>query len=240
MQTSAETRHQTGTSAVAAPGAPAGSASHGTTAPGTVYGVLLNDPATVERLGAAFDAPPYKAPPVAPVLYIKPRNTFAADGSVVTAPGDVRIDGTLGAVIGRTATDVDASDAMSYVAGYRVVSDVTLPHESYYRPAVRQRCRDGFCPMSETASPPGFDPAAAEVVISIDGAAVHRRTLDRLVRDLPRLLADITEFMTLEAGDVVLLGPPDGAPVAKPGSTVRVDVAGLGSVTHTVAAEVAS
>ena len=210
---------------------------------GTVYGVLLNDPATVARMAASFDAPPYKAPPVAPVLYLKSRNTFAADGAAVavpSTPGEVRIDGTLGAVIGRTATRVDASDALSYVAGYLVASDVTLPHESYYRPAIRQRCRDGFCPMSEVVTGRAFDPAAAEVLISIDGAVVHRRRLDRLVRDLPRLLADVTAFMTLSEGDVVLLGPPEGAPIAKPGSTVRVEVPGLAAVTHTVVEETLS
>ena len=61
----------------------------------TVYGVLLNDRATVERLSAQFDSAPYKAAPKAPVLYIKPRNTFAGEAAVVAVPADpgvVRID----------------------------------------------------------------------------------------------------------------------------------------------------
>ena len=63
----------------------------------TVYGALLNDRATVERLTPQFDSAPYKAAPKAPVLYIKPRNTFAADGAAVeipAEPGEVRIDAT--------------------------------------------------------------------------------------------------------------------------------------------------
>jgi 5-oxopent-3-ene-1,2,5-tricarboxylate decarboxylase/2-hydroxyhepta-2,4-diene-1,7-dioate isomerase len=207
------------------------------TAIGTVYGVLLNDCATVARMATQFDAPPYGAPPKAPVLYIKPRNTFGTDGAVVRVPaepGRIRVDATVGAVIGRTATRVRAADALSFVDGYRIVADVTLPHDSFYRPAVRQRCRDGFCPMSEVRRDAAFDPSSADVVVSIGANVVHRRSLGDVVRDLPTLIADITAFMTLDAGDVVLLGAPDGAPCAQAGDRVRIDVTGLGSLSFSV------
>ena len=207
---------------------------------GTVYGVLLNDRATVERLRSSFTEAPYRAPPRAPVLYIKSRNTFAGEGAavVIPAPFDtVRIDGTVGAVIGSRATRVGAATALDHVGGYVIVSDVTLPHESYYRPAIRQRNRDGFCPMSVSSAPAGFDIASAEVSIHVDDALAHRRTLSNLVRGLPRLLEDITAFMTLEAGDIVLLGPPDGAPFAKAGDRIRIEVPGLGALSHTLVAE---
>lgn len=214
-----------------------------TTTIGTVYGVLLNDPATVARLAPSFDTPPYKAPPVAPILYIKPRNTFARDGcdvAVPADPGEVRIDGTIGAVIGRSATRVRASEALGHVSGYVVVSDVTLPHESYYRPAIRQRCRDGFCPIGDVVEAAGFDVAAATMTIAIDGEVVLERCFADVVRDLPRLIEDITEFMTLDVGDILLMGPPEGAPIARPGSAVRIDVPGLGSLSHRVIDEAAS
>lgn len=209
---------------------------------GTVYGVLLNDPATVARLAPTFDAPPYKAPPVAPILYIKPRNTFASDGCdvAVPAPGEVRIDGTIGAVIGLAATRVRARDALAHVSGYVIVSDVTLPHESYYRPAVRQRCRDGFCPIGEVVPATGFDVAHATMTIAIDGRVVLERSFAEVVRDLPQLIEDVTDFMTLDVGDILLMGPPEGAPIAKAGSTVRIEVPGLGSLSHRVVNEVAS
>lgn len=208
---------------------------------GTVYGVLLNDAATLERLAPAFGSPPYKAAPQAPVLYIKPRNTFAAHGAAVAVPaepGVVRIDATIGAVIGRTATAVHADDAWEHVAGYAIVSDVTLPHDDYYRPAIRERCRDGFCPIGAVrAADAAFDPSAAEVVISLNGEAVHRRSLTRLVRPLPRLLADVSAFMTLSPGDILLLGAPEGAPLAGPGDRVRIEVEGLPTLEHTLVLE---
>ena len=73
----------------------------------TVYGVLLNERATLQRMDAAFHEAPYRAPPKAPVLYLKPRNTHAADGAMVripAVPGEVQINATIGLVLGRPAT----------------------------------------------------------------------------------------------------------------------------------------
>lgn len=206
----------------------------------TVYGVLLNDRSTLQRLMPQFDSAPYKAAPRAPVLYIKPRNTFAGNHAAVTIPadpGEVRIDATIGLVIGSTATRVPASKAMEHVAGFVVVSDVTLPHENYYRPAIRQRDRDGFCPMGEVVAAHYFDLNQATLHIEINGKPVYERRLDQLVRPAAQLIADVTEFMTLSVGDVLLLGAGEGSPVARPGDAVRITVPGLGTLNHTVALE---
>ena len=208
---------------------------------GSVYGVLLNDRATVQRLAPQFDSAPYKAAPKAPVLYIKPRNTFAADHAAVAVPADpgvVRIDATIGLVIGATATRVAAQDALRYIAGYVLVSDITLPHDNYYRPAIRQRDRDGFCPMGRVvAADPSFDVDKAVLHIAINGQEAYTRHFDQLVRPAAQLIADVTEFMSLSAGDVLLLGPGEGSPTAKPGDTVLISVPGLGDLFHTIVAE---
>jgi len=212
---------------------------------GTVYGVLLNDADALARLAPAFAAPPNQGAPKAPVLYIKPRNAHAGAGAAVAVPADpgvVCIDATVGAVIGRPATRVLADQAMQHVAGYVLVSDVTLPHDNYYRPAIGERCRDGFCPIGplhavHQAHRNGFDPARAEVSIAINGVTVHRRSLARLVRSLPQLLADVSEFMTLSEHDVLLLGAPDAAPLARPGDAVSIRADGLGQLHHTLILE---
>ena len=207
---------------------------------GTVYGALLNDRATVARLASSFVELPYKALPVAPVLYIKPRNTFAGEGAVVaipSTPGAVRIDATVGAVIGRKAARVGQGDALDHVSGYVIASDLTLPHDVYYRPAVRLRCRDGFCPMTSVLRPEGFDLSGASLTVNVNDVEVHRRVFADLVRQLPRLIAEVTAFMTLDEGDVLLVGPPDGAPLARAGDVVRIAVPRLGTLTHTLVAE---
>lgn len=207
---------------------------------GTVYGTVLNDKSTVARLSAAFTEPPYKAAPKAPVFYIKPRNTHARDGASVaipTEPGRVRIDSTIGAVIGRRASAVAASNALDHVMAWRIVSDVTLPHDDVYRPAIRERCRDGFCPMSEPIVRADLDLSKTEVVTSVNGAEVHRYTLNGLVRPLPELIAEVTQCITLEPGDVLLVGVPEGAPTAVAGDEVEIEVEGLGVLKHRIVAE---
>ena len=208
---------------------------------GTVYGALLNDRATLQRLTPQFDSAPYKAAPRAPVLYIKPRNTFAGEGAAVAVPaepGELRIDATIGLVIGKRASRVSVDQALSHVAGFVVVSDVTLPHENYYRPAIRQRDRDGFCPISRMfKDEAGFDLDNATLSITINGERAYERSFATLVRSAAQLLADVTEFMTLAAGDVLLLGPGEASPVACPGDQIRIAVPGLGELSHSVVEE---
>ena len=150
----------------------------------------------------------------------------------------MRIDATIGLVIGRAATRVSVDQAMGHVAGFVVVSDLTLPHENYYRPAVVQRNRDGFCPMSRLfRDQAGFDLDNATLSVTINGERAYERSLATLVRPAAQLIADVTEFMTLAVGDVLLLGPGEGSPVARAGDRIKITVPGLGELSHGVAEE---
>src|ERR1700735_1413585 len=94
---------------------------------GAVYGTLMNHRSAVAALGDAVNRPPYNAPPKAPVLYIKPRNTLALTGSIVSIPRgtpELEVGACLGVVIGRTACQVSESQALDYVAGYLIVADI--------------------------------------------------------------------------------------------------------------------
>lgn len=106
---------------------------------GTVYGTLLNHHDALAALGDAVNAPPYKAAPKAPILYIKPRNTWLDAGDAIVVPAGVpelEIGATLGLVIGRPACRVTEADALSYVAGYVIVNDVSVRT----RPTTGRRC----------------------------------------------------------------------------------------------------
>lgn len=178
---------------------------------GVVYGALLNQREALDRLGEAVNQPPYKAPPKGPVLYMKPRNTLARDGQAITLAADVpamRLGATLGLVLGRTACRVDAADALDYVAGVVLVADLTVPHDSFYRPSARFVARDRSCfigprivPLAEAG-----DPDAMVINVTVDGKPVQAASMGGRVRPAARLLADVTDFMTLSAGDILLLG----------------------------------
>ncbi|HET9044768.1 MAG TPA: fumarylacetoacetate hydrolase family protein [Burkholderiales bacterium] len=209
---------------------------------GTVYGTLLNYRGALAALGEAVHKPPYKAPPRAPVLYIKPANTWIGDGAPIPVPGDaeaLQMGAALGVVIGRTACRVPVESALDYVLGYTVVNDVSVPHDSFYRPSIRLKCRDGFCPISATIADrlrvP--NPDALAVRVFVDGALRQENTTAHLIRSMARLLADITEFMTLSAGDVLLTGVPENAPLARAGQRVAIEIEGVGRLENPLVAE---
>jgi len=210
---------------------------------GTVLGVLLNHTSALAALGDAVNAAPYKAPPKAPVLFVKPRNTLAPAGSACGVPPGVealQIGANLGVVIGRAACRVAASDALSFVAGYAIVADLSVPHQSFYRPSVRFKALDGSCVVgAPVARAAVTDPDALAVRVFVDDACVQRTDTAQRVRPLARLLADITDFMTLAAGDVVLLGASHGAPLARAGQRVAIEVEGLGRLSFGLAAAAA-
>ena len=199
---------------------------------GTVYGVLLNHRDALAALGEAVHEPPYKAPPKAPVLYIKPRNSWIGpdDASVVPDGTDeLEIGATVGLVIGRTACRVPAQQALAQVCGYVLVNDVSIPHASYYRPSLRYKARDTFCSIGPVVPKQAIDSLdALDVEVSIDGKAVHRWSTRDLLRPATTLLEDVTEFMTLMPGDVLMIGIGAGAPRARAGQRVSIAVAGLG------------
>jgi 5-oxopent-3-ene-1,2,5-tricarboxylate decarboxylase / 2-hydroxyhepta-2,4-diene-1,7-dioate isomerase len=200
---------------------------------GTVYGTLLNHRPALAALGEAVHAKPYGAPPRAPVLYIKPRNTLARAGDAVVVPADVpelEAGAALGIVIGRTACRVAAADAMSFIAGYTIVNDVSVPHSSLYRPSIRFKARDGFCPLGPAVVARGqiADPDALPVHVSVDGAEVHQTSTADMIRPVAQLLADVSEFMTLAPGDVLMLGVAAGAPRVRAGQRLAIEIEGLG------------
>ena len=208
---------------------------------GTVYGTLLNHREALAALGDQVNAAPYKAPPKAPILYIKPRNTWAQSGDAVVVPSDaheLQIGATLGLVIGRTACKVAAANALDHIVGYVVVNDISVPHDSFYRPSMRFKCRDGSCPMGAYVSRDAVtNPDALAVTVAIDGVAVQHTDTGGRVRSVAQLLADVTEFMTLHPGDVLSIGVAAHAPLARAGQRVTITIESVGQLENVLLAE---
>ena len=200
---------------------------------GTVYGALLNHHTALQALGDAIHRPPYDRAPQAPVLYLKPRNTLAADGAPVAVPpgvGELEIGASLGVVIGRPACRLSADRALEFVAGYLIVNDVSVPHLPYYRPSIPFKARDGFCPLGPrvVARAALSNPDALTIRVFIDGELRQTAVTAELVRPVAKLLADVTDFMTLLPGDVVAVGVASPAPRIRTGQQARIEIDGLG------------
>ena len=204
---------------------------------GAVYGTLLNHRSALTELGSRAAQPPYNAPPRAPVLYIKPRNTLAASGEAVEIPAgmsELEVGPCLGLVIGRTACGVPEERALHHVAGYLIVNDVSVPHDTFYRPSIRFKARDGFCPLGPAVVPRDAidDPDALILRTYVDGVLVQTSSTADLVRPAARLLADVTEFMTLIPGDVLALGVARPAPRVRAGQCVDIVADPLGTLSN--------
>ena len=165
------------------------------------------------------------------------RQHHAQDGDAILVPADVaevQVGACLGIVFGRTATRVSAAQALDYVAGYRVVADLSEPHASYFRPALKQQCRDGFCPIGRDLTPAASvaNPDALDIEVLVDGQTAQRATTADLVRPVARLIADVTAFMSFEPGDILLAGVPAGAPRLRAGQRYEIRIAGVGSLAN--------
>jgi len=205
---------------------------------GTVYGALLNHRTALQALGDSINQPPYRAAPQAPVLYIKPRNTLATCGApVVVPPGvaELEVGASLGLVIGRPSCKLAENRALEYVAGYLIVNDVTVPHLSYYRPSIPFKARDGFCPLGPRVVPRAAiaNPDKLTIRIYLNGELREEVSTTQLVRPVAKLLADVTDFMTLSPGDVLAVGVAYPAPQARAGERVCIEIDGIGRLENT-------
>ena len=208
----------------------------------TAYGTLLNHRDALAALGDAAHQAPYKAPPRSPVLYIKPRHCLAGHGDSVAVPADaeaLEIGAQIGIIIGREACRVREADAMAHVAGYTVCSDLSVPHPSYYRPSLRYKARDGFLPLGPwiLAARHVPQPDALEVVVEIDGCEAQRYATAGMQRGVAKLIAEVSAYMTLSPGDLLMLGAGPAAPLARPGQTVRITIEPIGALQHRLVAE---
>jgi 5-oxopent-3-ene-1,2,5-tricarboxylate decarboxylase/2-hydroxyhepta-2,4-diene-1,7-dioate isomerase len=199
---------------------------------GTVYGTLLNFRREWDLWAPRMTQDPHKAPPKAPVLYVKSANTFCPAGQdllLQDGVSEVDIGATLGLVIG----------AQAQVVGAALLNDWSVPHTSYYRPPVKFRCRDGFLGLpAQVTAGQVQDWAALQLEVRRNGERVQTVQLGDLMRNIPTLLADVGEFMTLQPGDVLMVGTDclaDGTrPRAKAGDRVEISASGFAPVVTTV------
>jgi 5-oxopent-3-ene-1,2,5-tricarboxylate decarboxylase / 2-hydroxyhepta-2,4-diene-1,7-dioate isomerase len=201
---------------------------------GTVYGTLMNFRGELDALGSKMNEPPYKAPPNAPVLYVKPANTWTENGGAIALPADVpevEIGATV-AMVMKSAREIE---------GFVLMNDVSIPHESFFRPPVKARCRDGFLGIGDRirARNEAGDPAVFKLEVRVNGELKQTVRFSQLVRSADKLLADVGEFMTLAEGDMLMLGCDVGRPRAKVGDSVQIRMPALGTLTNLFVAEAA-
>jgi 5-oxopent-3-ene-1,2,5-tricarboxylate decarboxylase / 2-hydroxyhepta-2,4-diene-1,7-dioate isomerase len=213
---------------------------------GTVYGTLMNFADEHTALAAQMTSPPYKAAPQAPVLYIKTANTFSAHGSAIALPehvAQVQVRACIGLVFNintQIAIINKHFSATNNIASVVLFNDLTVPHESFYRPPVKFKCLDGFLCAGQLPHTVGevSDLNAVSITVGINGAVVQTFSMAGAVRKAAQLVADVADFIDLQSGDVLLLGSPFNAPLAKAGDVVEISAPGFAPLRHSLVAAV--
>lgn len=206
----------------------------------TVFGVALNYQTVLAEHAKTFTEKPYVFLPKKPVLFIKTPNTYNFSGKVVKPQSErLQAGATLAVVIGKSATRVSISDALSYVKGVVVGNEFSLPEESFYRPAIKAKCRDGFMALSENIVPLSeiSNVNGLEITVSVNGEEKQKANTNEWIRDISALISEITDYMTLHEGDVLLTGTPAGRFDLEVGDEVTIKIEQVGTLTTQVIVE---
>jgi 2-keto-4-pentenoate hydratase/2-oxohepta-3-ene-1,7-dioic acid hydratase in catechol pathway len=176
--------------------------------------------------------------PDRPLLFLKPPNALAGHGDTVTAPaGKERIDheAELGVVIGEQCRHVPESEAMDVVEGYTCVDDISNRDDQREEQNwIRGKAFDGAAPMGPVLATPDEMPDDAAVRTRVNGETKQDGSLDQLIFSVPELIAEITTYMTLEPGDVIATGTPEGVGPLEDGDDVEIEVEGVGTLEHSI------
>lgn len=178
--------------------------------------------------------------PTEPGLFLKGLNALSGAGDEVPYPAwtdDLQYEGELAVVIARRMRDVEPEEALDHVLGYTCALDVTARDKQRSDLQwVRGKSADGFCPVGPWLET-DLDPSNLRVQTRVNGELKQDGTTADMIFPVPVVLSYISRFMTLEPGDVVLTGTPEGVGPLNPGDVVEVTVEGVGTLTNQVAAK---
>ncbi|TQJ59355.1 2-keto-4-pentenoate hydratase/2-oxohepta-3-ene-1,7-dioic acid hydratase in catechol pathway [Arthrobacter sp. SLBN-83] len=168
--------------------------------------------------------------PVQPSYFLKPSSSLAVSGSPVERPAGCELlgyEGEIALVIGKAARRVSIEDAWSHVTAVTASNDLGV-HDLRYADKgsnLRSKGGDGFTPVGPALIPAdAVDPSKLRIRTWHNGELVQDDTTEDLLFPFTRLVADLSQLLTLEEGDIILTGTPAGASVAKPGDVLEVEV----------------
>ena len=205
--------------------------------PSKVLGVGPNYYSNIEHYGREEPDSPADL-----LVFVKTTpNSLVGHGETATLrpPGEFHYEGELGVVIGERCRGVSREDAMDYVRGYTCVDEITnkgIP-ESRYDPGnwVRAKSFDDSLPVGPAVAPVDSVPDDATLEVRVNGEVRQRDDLSNLIHPVPALVAELSTYLTLEPGDVVATGSPEGVDRLADGDAVEVEIEGIGTLEHDVA-----
>jgi len=176
-----------------------------------------------------------------PLVFLKGPGSVVGHRGVTRRPKDatfMHYECELAVVIGAPGRDIRRADAMQHVAGYTVANDYAIRDylENWYRPNARVKNRDGgtvlgpwFVDAADVATPVELD-----LRTFVNGTQTQHGNTRDLVHDIPSLIEYLSGFMTLNPGDVILTGTPEGVVDVKAGDEVITEIDSIGRLASTI------
>jgi 2-keto-4-pentenoate hydratase/2-oxohepta-3-ene-1,7-dioic acid hydratase in catechol pathway len=178
--------------------------------------------------------------PKQPLIFLKAPSALNDPGASVQLPAvseRVDFEGELAVVIGRRARRVSSAEALTYVFGYAVACDITARDlQKSDGQWSRAKGFDSFCPLSSAVTV-GVNPNDLELTTTVNGERRQHGRTSSMVFSVAELVAYVSTAMTLEAGDVILTGTPEGVGPMQPGDRVKVEIGSLGQLEFETEAE---
>lgn len=175
--------------------------------------------------------------PTEPLLFIKPNSALLASGAAIVVPPSsqrVEHEAEIGVVISKRLKQVSAQEALQGVFGITPVNDVTA-RDIQKREVQFTRAKgfDTFCPVGP-AIVTDIEPLGLSVIGRVNGEQRQHGSASQMVFDIGTLLSFISNIMTLEPGDLVSTGTPEGVGPLIAGDIVEVEIPGVGVLKNSV------
>lgn len=179
--------------------------------------------------------------PERPLLFLKPPSSIISNGESIVLPLDsqqVEHEGEIGLVIGQRSRNVSEAEGLEAIAGYAPLNDVTARDlQRLDVQFTRGKGYDTFCPVGDII--PRYKIAQwrdLEIICRVNGAVRQQGSARDMVFGIPTLISYISRIMTLEQGDIIATGTPEGVGQLFPGDVVEVEITGFETLQNPVVA----
>ena len=198
--------------------------------PGKILCVGRNYAAHAKELGNEL--------PPEPLVFLKPSSSLIGHGDEIVIPpwaGKIEYEGEIAVVIGRPGRNIAPADAWKHVGGIVPLNDVTARDlQKKDGQWARAKGFDTFCAVGTPVAPNGRDPRALEVITRVNGQVKQHGKASDMAFPIAYLIAWCSSFATLEEGDLLTTGTPEGVGPLTPGDVVEVEIPGVGILSNPV------
>ena len=185
--------------------------------------------------------------PKEPVIFMKPRTTLCGTDSDIMCPNFIKqldYEVELAVIIGKTCKNVDESRSKDYIFGYMVFNDVSARDiQMRDKQFTRGKSFDTFAPCGPwiTSADEVTNPQDLQLVTKINGQNRQDSSTKNMFIKIPSIISELSNVMTLEKGDIIVTGTPDGVamnnpstPFLKNGDKIEMEIEKLGRIQNTV------